>query len=555
MVRELRLNMLPAELDMQSSAEKVYRLERWSAGEEKVRGIGTEAPGAFHIFSYAAFTYVWSRPGRQLPDALDAVETETVSIVDLPAAVTAFAIREAIADRLVIDGFERLPGSIGRPIRLFRRLKNLAEEALGGQLRAGTGIFPAATVQGICLTDDDVQPGPVGAVLDVNLLNRLDVPLAELAQAGIPLAGIRLVWRHQDGCRCGPDRPEGKAGKLAGGDLRGLVEVARGGTTREFPAACLGPVVSRMALEQYFGRLRNLSPSCVYAKLDAVTSTFQQPAEQWRYLQFLSDKVNPATVFAATSMRLAMPITATAGDTPTPATPTVLPYQSAPTLNFRHGAARTAQGAAVGLSKHGPYDKDSTVRLDVIRALVLCPKVFEADGQRLVTTLRQPADGFPGIERRYALRSFIAELRIFDGQSDTAYRAAAVEAAQERPDLVFLIIKYEDRYAPVGRNPYLAAKALLTPTVPSQAVTVETIRQSSLRWAIDSIGLQSYAKLGNVPYVLHDPHGSVSWSSAWVVPISMTRSRGSSNSSSARLPRSAKTATSCLRQHRPSGSG
>lgn len=261
MVREIRLNVLPAAFDVGASAETVCRLERRSAAEDKLRGLGDEARQAFRIYSYAAFTYVWPRPGCLLPEALQAVETEQVSITDLPAAVAAFAVREAIADHLLLAGFERLPSSLARPARLFRRRKNLAHEALGGELQDSTGVFPTAMVQGICLAHDEAEPGPVGVVLDVRLMNRLDIPLADLAEAGIELAGMRLVWRHRDGCRCGPERPEGTAGRMAGGDPSGLVEVARGGTTREFPAACLGPQVSRMALEQYFARLRNLSPA------------------------------------------------------------------------------------------------------------------------------------------------------------------------------------------------------------------------------------------------------------------------------------------------------
>jgi len=510
MVREVRLNVLPAELDVGSSAEMVRRLERRSAGEEKLRGLGDEARRAFRIYSYAGFTYVWPRRGWPLPEALQAVETEQAPITDLPAAVTAFAVREAIADHLLLAGFERLPSSLVRPVRLFRRRRNLAHEALGGELQDSTGIFPTAMVQGICLADDEAKPGPVGAVLDVRLLNRLDIPLADLAEAGIELTGTRLVWRHRDGCRCGPDRPEGTAGRMAGGDPRGLVEVARAGATREFPAACLGPQVSRMALEQYFARLRDLNPRQVHTSLDKVTSEFQQPAQQWRFLQFLRSTLDRVTVFAATPIRLGSPVTATVGDPATPATPTILTPLPAPLLNFRYGAPRTERGAAVGLGKHGPYDRDSTDRQAVIQAQILCPKDFHSDARRLAAALRQPIGRFPGIERRYDLRSFTADLRVFEGRSDAAYRAAAIEAAREQADIVFLIIKHEDRYAPTGHNPYLAAKALLTnANVASQAVTVETLRQpdTSLQWSIDSIALQTYAKIGNVPYVLHDPNG------------------------------------------------
>jgi len=70
MVREIRLNVLPAEFDMDSSAEKVCRLERRSAAEDKLRGLGDEARQAFRMYSYAAFTYVWPRRGCLLPEAM-----------------------------------------------------------------------------------------------------------------------------------------------------------------------------------------------------------------------------------------------------------------------------------------------------------------------------------------------------------------------------------------------------------------------------------------------------------------------------------------------------
>lgn len=117
-----------------------------------------------------------------------------------------------------------------------------------------------------------------------------------------------------------------------------------------------------MALEQYFARLQNLSLRQVHASLDKVTSEFQQPAQQWHLLQFLRSTLDPVMVYAAPPMRLGSPVTATVGDPATPATPTILTPRPAPLLNFRYGAPRTARGAAVGLGKHGPYDRDSTDR-------------------------------------------------------------------------------------------------------------------------------------------------------------------------------------------------
>ncbi len=68
-----------------------------------------------------------------------------------------------------------------------------------------------------------------------------------------------------------------------------------------------------------------------------------------------------------------------------------------------------------------------------------------------------------------------------------------------------------DRNAPRGKNPYLAAKApLVNADIAAQGVTIDVLRQPDelFIWAIQSIALQTYAKLGNIPYVLHDPDGT-----------------------------------------------
>ena len=98
------------------------------------------------------------------------------------------------------------------------------------------------------------------------------------------------------------------------------------------------------------------------------------------------------------------------------------------------------------------------------------------------------------MERLYRLHSFTPEIRLLEDSTARAYREAAAEIGREQPDIVFLVVGYADRYAAVGENPYLAAKALLANlNIASQAVTIETLRQTeaSLRWAIDSIALQA----------------------------------------------------------------
>jgi hypothetical protein len=99
---------------------------------------------------------------------------------------------------------------------------------------------------------------------------------------------------------------------------------------------------------------------------------------------------------------------------------------------------------------------------------------------------------------------------LLDQDGVDGYRAGAKQLASTKPDLIFLVIRTEDRLAAPGENPYLAAKAaLLSAGVQVQAVTVDKLRlpDAAIRWVVEAMSLASYAKLGNVPFVLADPSG------------------------------------------------
>src|SRR5262249_15160238 len=106
---------------------------------------------------------------------------------------------------------------------------------------------------------------------------------------------------------------------------------------------------------------------------------------------------------------------------------------------------------------------------------------------------------------------FKAAIQTFAGTGAADYKAAAAEVAASRPDLVFLVIRRQDRHAREGHDPYRAAKAVLVARdIAAQAVFRENllVPDSSLQWIVSNIMLAAYAKIGNVPYVLHDPAGA-----------------------------------------------
>lgn len=84
-------------------------------------------------------------------------------------------------------------------------------------------------------------------MLDAGLVNRLDIPLADLARAGIDLSGMPVVWAHPDDCHCGFKTLRGSAGRIMCGDASAPVTVAVAGETRTVSSVCLRPRVSRHA--------------------------------------------------------------------------------------------------------------------------------------------------------------------------------------------------------------------------------------------------------------------------------------------------------------------
>jgi hypothetical protein len=505
----LRLNVLPVVFPSVTKPEAVHHVPRVPERWEKLRELSDDG-ARFHLYSHRERIYLWPHSGNSLPGDLDLSDAVAVLPEALPPEVVAYAAREAVVDRLIDrDGFEKLSGSFRAPVRLFRRKHNLAARALGRELQEETGMYPLLSVQGIVLPASADAESRAGVVLDAGLINRLDIPLVDLAAAGIELAGTRVVWRHSDLCRCGHPDAKGKAGLITGGDARPFVSVSTGGENREIAAECLGPQVSRQALERYFSTLF-ADAGQLHRRLDTAIASYEATDAQWVLLEQTRLVLNPLRIFANTDVELAEPATATHDGAP----PLALAPLSGPTLNFRYGNPVLSTGAAVGLLKHGPYDAATNARHDRLKALVLCPQEFAVEGRRLIAGLGGIGN-FPGIEERYALREFNVEMDFFSGRGADDYRQAAVRSVQPRhdrarPDIVFLVTRYDDRYARRGENCYLMGKATLANVaLPSQAVTIETLRQpdNSWQWSVQSLALQTYAKVGNIPFVLHDAIG------------------------------------------------
>lgn len=79
-----------------------------------------EERDGYIVYGWGDSTYLWPEPNGQLPE-LEAPDWHPVPVAALPARVIAFAARDAVLAKLRDKGFEKLPGRLANPLRLYRR--------------------------------------------------------------------------------------------------------------------------------------------------------------------------------------------------------------------------------------------------------------------------------------------------------------------------------------------------------------------------------------------------------------------------------------------------
>ena len=504
---DLYLNVLPLSVATGEDTVVGRVWERDDELDDELREL-PERGQAFHHYSFYQQTFMWAARGGSIPD--DCVDRGAeATLGGLPAAVVAFAARQAAVEALVWKGFEAYGGSLRQPARLSRRKVNLAIGAVK-TLPAGVGAYAAIAVQGFALHGDIAKPGPVALVVDQWVEHVLDVSLAQLAASGIDLVGARMRWRHAPGCECDRAATIGDAGRFLDGDPAGDINIRdRGGEQATVPAKCLAVHANGMMMARYLAGLNGRGERDISEALYQATAKFAKTGKRWENLEQTAKRFGELTLFPGTTATLQQPLLVPPAPKPSGGGPVALPPLPDANLNFQYGAPKLAENAARGLGKHGPYDEGQS-RSDVLKAVIVAPQDFEAEAKKLRRILTEGLQRFVGLKDRYRLRDFDADIQLFADPTRAGYQNAVSAAAKSGVDIVFFVTKHEFRYARRGENPYLAAKAVLAAAgIASQAITVETLNQpdNSLQWSSDSVGLAAYTKVGNIPYVLHDPAG------------------------------------------------
>ena len=159
-----------------------------------------------------------------------------------------------------------------------------------------------------------------------------------------------------------------------------------------------------------------------------------------------------------------------------------------------------------GLFKSGPVHVPASARATVV-ACVICERSRRRDVEAFLTALSDGEGSHRPLMQTWKIGAI--SFAIFEAASSSAsdyqkaFQAAVDEGTKWQLALVQVPSDTEDAHG--DENPYLVTKAkFLGRSVPVQEFRVETMKKptSQRQWALGGIGLQIFAKLGGVPWLL-----------------------------------------------------
>jgi argonaute-like protein implicated in RNA metabolism and viral defense len=173
----------------------------------------------------------------------------------------------------------------------------------------------------------------------------------------------------------------------------------------------------------------------------------------------------------------------------------ILP-QAALRFDYSSDPARHQQARA-GLRLYGPYD-GNLQRARTITCQVIFAGSTAREKETRVRGLTQGLGPFPGFQRYFRLPIVVERERQVFGESEPDLRRAAQQAAQDAPDLVFVVTSYKNDQI------HATVKAeLLGNGLPNQVVTAPNLRDANQTpWVLENLALSSYAKAGGTPWVV-----------------------------------------------------
>jgi hypothetical protein len=353
----------------------------------------------------------------------------------------------------------------------------------------------------------------IALFVDIGTRRQITAALQDLAEAGVDLSGLDVVWRNP------PPHTRhlvGRIGRL-NGDTVELAEVMEG--PHELPAADLAlegsAAAFRCCLRTLLGGKYDSFESARSAQQDQLLNGPAREQLMETMATFLA-KVSPLELASGLSCEIGERIAvANEAEYQTVVRARPVQYCFDPAKTKRH------MYAWPGLESFGPFSRETFPKKSP-RLLVVFPDTVQGHVESFLRALR---DGVRVNGRAAFGNGFVRTLGLVNpdfvlapipwlqsgSRNPVELYRQTIERTLERDagfDAAIVVLLDEHAQLPDARSPYLLSKALLlTNAIPSQEVRLSKLRQpaNALQYILQDISLALYAKMNGIPWTVdHD---------------------------------------------------
>lgn len=380
-----------------------------------------------------------------------------------PLKVVSLASKNDLAHKLFAQrGGQHLPLHVRRGFRLESKL---VFGKVGPRLALVVDAITHADLDGTC--EDLIADG-----FDIGGLYVHDIDVVRGQGGGAPLLGQ-------------VDRVEGSIVHL-GADRRG--------TRSEYNAASLmldlGPAALARLSSYYVG------PNAHEALWDERNS-LATGGQRWARIAGFADRLSRDAIEIAPGVNARIAGWINAHD---------LGLSTAPLPQYVVGGGERAD-STIGVFRGGPRHVPAHLRTGPIRACVICERSRRREVDAFLNAFANGAGSHRPLRQTWRLGDLTFTCFEATGGTANAYEKACRQAIDDGTawQLALVQVPSDMSNALGDASPYLITKAkLLARGVPVQEFRVETMQKplSQLQWALGGMGLQVFAKLGGVPWLL-----------------------------------------------------
>jgi len=429
---------------------------------------------------------------------------------------------------------------------VFRRMKELGFEERGAgwvnyqkpsllahvpslatAVKEDIGIYPKIIAEVFFSKKPDGEL-MIGLVVDVLYATRMQISAAEWKAAGLEeqLRGIyvNLLPNNPEANRL-PDMVGRCVGRIDG--LRGETAILSDLRDRQLAAAALGSVApepTRVNLGRYLAARYERAYAAGEKALTQQLRELVRPKSRHKFARGLVlDRLQPEdTPYADEGLTIAPGVTVRFDDMAVTGADT-FPVRRLvdPEYSFDGAGQKHERKVDQGLQRFGPYDQERMARKQ-LRLLVVVPAEHLGETklamQKLLNGVSTLRNVFTGLKKMYRLHDLqitysVAATANMKDYSEAVHRslreAPAAQAGEPHFHMLLTVIREAHRNLPTSENPYYQTKALalITEHVPTQAITVEKLRQKddNLQYILNTMAVACYAKLGGTSHVLKLP--------------------------------------------------